>query len=324
MVLPYRNPEDDKLIFPWGEFNGWWTSPEIKEAMKYGYTIEEVYDFILYRKPQQLFKNYATFCYNNRLKAIAEDGKGCAFDTIWKLMGNGLYGKFAQRNPINAGFRATAPLGIEGQACLEREVYGQSLYIVASGEKEDGAETFPCISAFVTAYSRLKLLKYLKAHEDDVVYCDTDSVKYPDEDHVEDPKRERHYSSTDLGDVKYEPENSGMYVFLKPKLYGHIVSDFNVEEDYDFLTPNGEVMQIDGEAWKIKGVGGKIGNIILDLNKMTITAGKRIPTKMRDSIRRGIMPNVWYDMEKTMTIIDDKRVWKGKDSEPIFVFEEPL
>jgi hypothetical protein len=324
MVLPFRSLSDGKLIFPWGEFNGWWTSPELKEALKYGYTIEKVYEFILYRKPVKLFKDYATFCYNNRLKAIADDGKGSAFDTIWKLMGNGLYGKFAQRNPTQSGFSDLPPLGGEGQMCVERDVYGKKVYIYASRDKEDGGETFPCISAFVTAYSRLKLLKYLKSHEDNVVYCDTDSVKYPDYDFEEDPKRERHYSSTELGDVKYEPENSGNYIFLKPKLYGSFDGDFPIQHDYDFLTPTGQVLIMDGNVWKIKGIGGKIGNIILDLNKMTITGGKRVPTKLRDSIRRNVAPNVWYDMEKTMTIIDDKRQWKGKDSDPLYVYEEEL
>ena len=97
-MLPYRGK--DKLLFPWGEFEGWWTSPELIEALKYGYEILEVKDFILYRKPVKVFEGYANFCYNHRLDAQEKDGKGSAFDMIWKLMGNGVYGKFGEQHPV--------------------------------------------------------------------------------------------------------------------------------------------------------------------------------------------------------------------------------
>jgi hypothetical protein len=325
MVLPYRDPVNDKLIFPWGEFSGWWTSPELKVALEYGYTIEKVYEYILYRKPMKFLAQYAEFCYSNRM--IAKEAGDEGLSTIWKLMGNGLYGKFGQRNDVSSGFAATAPLGQEGQNIMPVSAYGKDMFVISGIEKKDSGTSFPCVSAFITSYARLKILKYLKAHEDDVCYCDTDSVKYPDFDLDSDPKSERHGTSKELGDMKFEPEHSGLYLFLKPKLYGSVPTEgLNVFDDYDWLTPMDIHLTIPGNGWKIKGLGTKCADLEIDLNKMSLTGTTRRPSKLKDSLRRRKLPNVWTDMEKKMSIIDDKRVWtKGSvNSEPLHVFEEPL
>lgn len=325
MVLPYRDPVNDKLIFPWGEFSGWWTSPELKEALKYGYTIEKVYEYILYRKPMYILKDYANFCYGNRMIAKGEGDEGMS--SIWKLMGNGLYGKFGQRNDVSSGFASTAPLGQEGQNIMPVSAYGKDMFVISGIEKKDSGTSFPCISAFITSYARLKILRYLKANENNVVYCDTDSIKYPDYDIEPDPHSKRHVTSKELGDMKFEPEHSGLYLFLKCKLYGKVPLDgLNIPQGYDWIKPLNTMLKISANGWKIKGVGKSCEELLINLSKMCMTGISRRPSKLKESLRRGGLPNVWHDVEKTMTIIDDKRLWKEgtNDSEPLYVFEEPL
>ena len=313
MVLPYRGK--DKLLFPWGEFEGWWTSPELIEALKYGYEILEVKDFILYRKPVKVFEGYANFCYNHRLDAQEKDGKGSAFDMIWKLMGNGVYGKFAEQHPVGGGFSEVEPVASEGQVTTKINVQGRDVFISSTSEREFALTAFPCIAAFVTSYSRLKLLKYLKRHESSVCYTDTDCVKYPSDESPE-------ASSKVLGDVKYE--GSGMYIFLRPKMYGKCEDDFDDMLDYDFYHPNGKVITISEKhlrEWKIKGLGKPIG-IIINCNKdMNIEGISLRVTRFRQALKGGDTPNKFFEMSKTMDMRDDKREWSGKDSLPLYIHE---
>lgn len=329
MVLPWRNPKDGKLLFPWGEFSGWWTSPELKAALSYGYEILEVKEYIVYTMPVKLFSNYAEFCYGNRITAQQNDGKGSAFDLIWKLMGNGLYGKFAQQNNVVSGYSSGTPIGMEGLWMNRVEAYGNEFYITGVDRKEEALNAFPCLSAFIASYARLKLLEKMKEHEDTVMYVDTDSVKYPDHTMPETVQPYKaHLTTNELGGWKYEPENSGMMLILRSKLYGHI-EEMDVPEEYDFLRPLDKILAISGHNWKIKGLGSKCENLILDLTKrsrsnpngMSITGTARRPVKMREAFRRDLLPNVWRDIDKRMDIIDDKRVWIGQDSEPLYIRE---
>jgi hypothetical protein len=319
MVLPYREPKTGKLLFPWGEFEGWWTSPELKEAEKYGYTILKVYEFILYRIPAKLFEGYATFCYANRLKAIEDEGKGCPFDAIWKLMGNGVYGKFGEKHQLIRGFSESCPPARENQIVSKTIVEGRDIYTYSAPEEEFALTAFPCIAAFVTSYSRLKLLKYLKRHEDSVVYCDTDSIKYP---FNEEPEP----SSKELGEVKFEEDNSGNYIFLRPKMYGKVHGDFDDVMDYDFDSPSDKQIMVSEENlrdWKIKGLGKPLG-IIINTQTLQIEGVTMRASRLRQALRGGTTPNKFGLMNKTMDLRDDKRLWKGKDSEPLYIFDEEV
>lgn len=312
MVLPYREEKTGKLLFPSGVFEGWWCSPELREAEKYGYRILKVSDYITYSEKGTYFKDYANFTWEQR--HIASKAGDDGMKSVWKLMGNGLYGKLAQRNPVGGVFQSVAPWGEPGdRPIIHVAVDGKKWYSLVSSEKVWSANSFPCLSAFITCYTRLKLLEYLKRHEDDVIYCDTDSIKVPWNGKQEE-------SSSDLGKVKYEDDNSGWYCFLKPKLYGKIPSTFaNLPLDYDFSTPCGiDELYVDPNAdrWKIKGVG-KYEYAYFDLVNMTFKTAFQKPNRFKESVRRGLTRNEWVSLDKELTIIDDKRIWRGKDSDPL-------
>ena len=141
-------------------------------------------------------------------------------------------------------------------------------------------------------------------------------MKYPFEEEPEP-------SSKELGDVKFEEDNSGSYIFLRPKMYGKIYDDFDGLEDYDFINPNGKVLIISEkhlEGWKIKGLGKPMG-IIINCNTMEIEGLTLIASRLRQSLLRGNSPNKFSILNKTLKLEDDKRVWIGKDSEPLYINE---
>jgi len=154
----------------------------------------------------------------------------------------------------------------------------------------------------------------LKRHEDTVIYCDTDSIKIPWEDAPE-------KGSNELGGVKYEAENSGWYCFLKPKLYGRVPRSFiELPENYDFITPipglNPKIMNTKKDKWVIKGVG-KYDFGFFDFDTMQFHATFQKPHRFKESIRRGLTMNEWTTHKKSLTLLDDKRKWLGKNSEPL-------
>ena len=326
MVLPHNERDENgekvgKLIFPYGTFEGYWCSPELHKAEEYGYKILEVYGYITYSRKEKFFESYAKFTWEQRHLAAERGDDG--MKTVWKLFGNGLYGKLAQRNPVGGSFSMIPPI-LTGDHHVRPMIHtasnGTKWYSVQSSRMVDSKNSFPCISSFITCYTRLKLLEYLKRHEDTVVYCDTDSIKIPwnDADEV---------SSKELGGVKLEcsedPDKSqcGVYCFLKPKLYGRIPKSFlDLPPDYDFITPikgfQPHVMYYAIDKWKIKGVN-KYEFGFFDFEDMVFRSTSRKPNRFKESIRRGLTQNEWTVQNKELTIIDDKRFWKGRDSDPI-------
>jgi hypothetical protein len=326
MVLPYTERDDKgakvgKLIFPYGVFDGYWCSPELHEAEKYGYKILKVYDYITYQHKQKYFKDYANYTWEQRHLAAAAGDDG--MKTVWKLFGNGLYGKLAQRNPRGGHFSPiipTLPNDARIRPIIHTAVDGTKWYAVQESGKDESINSFPCISAFITCYTRLKLLEYLKRHEETVIYCDTDSIKVPWSDAPE-------IASNELGGVKLEcsddPEKTqcGWYCFLKPKLYGKVPKSFiDLPVDYDFITPikgmQPRLMSTKIDKWKIKGVG-KYDFGYFDLEDMVFRVTFQKPYRFKESVRRGLTQNEWVTLNKELSLLDDKRDWFGRDSRPI-------
>lgn len=86
--LPYRS--EDKLLFPCGEFWGWYNHFELNKALDLGYEILEVDKSIYFTDTEYYLRDYAEMCYNKRIEDKVNQ-------LIYKLFGNSLYGKFAQK-----------------------------------------------------------------------------------------------------------------------------------------------------------------------------------------------------------------------------------
>jgi len=90
-LLPYRMPKTGKLLFPKGEWTGFYCTPELQKAKSLGYEITVHYGYKF--KPAKLFVEYV----DEMFKLKNNSAKNSVDYTVSKLLMNSLYGKFGQR-----------------------------------------------------------------------------------------------------------------------------------------------------------------------------------------------------------------------------------
>lgn len=92
-VLPCRVNVNgvEKLIFPIGEWTGWYFSEELKLAIEYGYKVEILESYIFEKRNN---------CFTNYVKTFAEikDNSEGAMRQIAKLLLNSLYGRTGMKD----------------------------------------------------------------------------------------------------------------------------------------------------------------------------------------------------------------------------------
>jgi len=275
-VLPVRL--DGKLKFPRGQFSGTWTSIELLEALAQGYEIISVSEFTYYSQSKYYFRDFAAFIWGKRQKYKTAGNKG--MDLMIKRIGNALYGKFAQRNSQDYFGRLSDYTKEIPAICIFMEYRGE-VWIHVKGELKPAAHEFPVISAFITAYSRLKLYRAMIANADSLIYVDTDCIKLtcPAKGIV---------IGNELGEWGLDTDGKSV-IYHRPKLYGDKRKGIPKRAKLKCRTR-------DGETW----VWDK-------------------PLRYREAITRGLTPNVWIEAHKELTFNDDKRDWaRGRSSAVIF------
>lgn len=173
----------EKLIFPVGVF---WTAlctPELIYALDHDLIIE-VAEMAVYEKAN-IFTDYVTFFYNERLKAKAADNEVLSY--LYKIFLNSLYGKFGQTQPgwVRIGDADPAEVktvhvyNTETESYEYFKIFGGSVFKSVAppvGENE-AANAFCAIAAHVTAYARMLLWQYIQvAGPENLYYMDTDSL----------------------------------------------------------------------------------------------------------------------------------------------------
>ena len=276
-ILPCRL--NGKLVFPYGEFSGWYNFNEIRYAVDHGYKCEFVYGYFAHRTCRPL-KDYYTKIYDMRKGYPREH----YFNLILKYLMNSLYGRFGLR--------------IENKEYMyDWEYYNNSEYAngdwnfvsldnsgygIASNIENPfymSESTYNTIPSYLTSYARIHLHKFLDAYKDNLVYCDTDSMFLTCE---LDPG----YISDDLGDWKFEGHFDKAW-FLGLKFYA---------------------LEDDGIKLKIKGLRFKDKlNSIKD-----IPDSKSIISyfKSKESLRRGKISGSKKVTEKDINpYVFDKRLF---------------
>ena len=170
---------NSRLCFPIGEFETVLNTPEISYALAKGHLLK-ISRMVIYKKAL-LFPEYVRYFYalRQQYKIMGNE----TYQYMCKLMLNSLYGKFGQ-----SGSRwedLPTPMELFEGITYEQETpdspvrtlrcrLGQVQVYKRSGESQN---SFPAISAHVTAYGRMGLWKLIrKAGRENVFYTDTDSL----------------------------------------------------------------------------------------------------------------------------------------------------
>lgn len=169
----------DRSIFPIGRFEVTLCTPELKYALAAGHIVS-VNSLVLY-KQESIFTSYVDKFYTLKQQFAAEHND--EYVELCKKMLNSLYGKFGQKaeNWVKVGDAAGEPDRIELGLVYETGKLSKIQYLLGEifvlNDYGESFDSFPAISAHVTAYGRLYLWDIMKqAGEDNYLYCDTDSL----------------------------------------------------------------------------------------------------------------------------------------------------
>ena len=169
----------DRTIFPVGRFWVTLTSPELVYALKRNH-IRKVERACFYEQ-SSLFARYVKRFYG--LRQDFRSAQVPSYVEICKLLLNSLYGKFGQRAEVwtKIGDAPDEPDRTEDVFYPNSNRRGRIRYLMGVVYELTGHEecfnSFPGISATVSAYARMYLYELMKiAGEENYFYCDTDSL----------------------------------------------------------------------------------------------------------------------------------------------------
>ena len=172
-----------RTIFPVGTFDTTLCTPELQYAVDHGHIIK-VYDAVEYERAN-IFSSYVNTMYALRSKCKQEGN--VAYEQLVKYLMNSLYGKFGQKAEdwIKIGNAPNEPDREEmilykppKRPTRLRYLLGEVFELKTHGE---AFNSFPAISAHVTAYARLYLWELMQVcGRGNYVYCDTDSLMVTD------------------------------------------------------------------------------------------------------------------------------------------------
>lgn len=217
-VLPYRytdeNINQERVIFPCGEIEGWYMAKEVRYALEVG-ALEnvEIQDSYM-SKYGYPFKEYGERNYDLK-DSIDKEVKPGKYKIV-KFLLNSFYGKFGMDR-----FHKSVKVGPVTKEFQEgKEIINDRLAekgIMLEEEESFAAYILPRIASAITSQARIEMHKWFrKVHNKGgkVWYCDTDSV-------VTDIQLEE---GTDMGEMDLEGTlEEG--IFLAPKVYAEKYKD---------------------------------------------------------------------------------------------------
>jgi hypothetical protein len=281
-LLPLRI--DNKLLFPYGRFRGWYSNVELRRAIDLGYSIEHTYRNIYFTRTCFPFREFVDDLYGMRMKYQADKSP---MEQVCKLLMNSLYGKFGQKFIDRDNWFPIDSLDINWFE--EHDDFERVGRFVRLTEKfqEPKAFCIPIWALYTTAYGRLKLYDSLKRVEP--FYCDTDSII---------TTADKFLNSKELGKLKREMQVQ-RGIIVKPKFYALIDSEGK-------------------EHVKIKGIAQRI--FVDDIEqRMTMGDFTRLMDdpkvmfnrfmKFKESIRRDFIINEVQRVTKELLLEDTKRSW---------------
>jgi len=195
--LPFR--KDNRVFFPTGRWRSWFTSTDIRLAIREGVTIHKVHEVYLF-EPFYDFADYARDIYGRRSAATTSFRK-----LVLKYLLNSLYGKCAESTTKQEMLINPPKLDRSTMQMLQPGIWLQE-------KQATIAHRHVPISSVITAIARRTLYDFTKecyrqGHE--LYYCDTDSLATRATLPVDDKK---------LGSLKLEKKMEWAE-FVAPKIY---------------------------------------------------------------------------------------------------------
>lgn len=275
--LPLR--KNGKLLFPVGNFSGWYNFNEIRFALQHKVIeIKKVFEVVYSEAMQSPFKEYAETLYKKR-----QHEKNDLYREIYKLLMNSLYGKFAQK--IKSETIYIENIDLQFNIIKEYARKNQLIKIVPFNDSRKDCfievktkhaflyHSIPLFSSYITSHARVHLLtQILKYKKNKPLYCDTDSIFFKNDPNIKD--------SLELGAFKKEKKT---------------VTEIRGLKNYSYSSP--ENKRID----KIKGIPK---NAIFENGKYKY---KNL-LKTKESMRRNLLPGVQVEREKVLKLTYEKRI----------------
>jgi DNA polymerase elongation subunit (family B) len=231
---------------------GYYFTPEIEVALKYGVKIEFIEGYI-WKNKAKLFSDFVDFYYN-----IRKENKSNAMGYICKLILNSLYGKFAQKERKSVLVRLKPN---ELKKLLDKKIsvipYKGDLYEVVYPQTI--THRVIQLSALTTSYARAYLAELIMKYKDNIIYIDTDSL------HLNREITEN--IGQELGQLKLEKSGLGTYLGRKQYMIGDNIKFKGVkvfdnlankklvnEKDFEMLDNGGQKLVFISYFPKLKSV----------------------------------------------------------------------
>ncbi len=162
--LPARG--NNRVVFPWGRVEGYWSRDELAHAEERGAKIETVHTAIVWAREETILKSYMEKCFKLREAAPTK-----ALKKWLKVLANSLYGGFAikpEREECKFGDYTDDPE-------YERVGDAHSIWKRSVSSIPDRAHIH--WASTLTAYARIELDSEIAHAGDSWCYSDTDSTK---------------------------------------------------------------------------------------------------------------------------------------------------
>ena len=171
LQIKYKTSGGIKTISPVGNWFMWIFSPEMDNALKYGYTFEILKGYTF--EKGITFKSYVDFLYNLRIKY----DKSHPLNLIAKILLNSLYGRFGM-SEINIKYEIISKNEFkEISEDLIKDFIELDNYVLVGLEVESKEDsTNISIASAITAYARIHMSQFKNNSKINLFYTDTDSI----------------------------------------------------------------------------------------------------------------------------------------------------
>ena len=196
-----------KLVFPVGEFEGYWTKFELEYAKTLGVEILEYYEGACFGDGKPLFKNFIEKMYTTRLEARKNGDSTTA--EICKLAMNSCYGKLGQSSEGKDVIIPYEGHFFQEEIKIFTENKNDFALLCKLPSETSSMFSKVVIACYVTSYARVFMHKQMMGiGAENIFYTDTDSL-FTTEDML---------CGDSLGQMKLEYEYTSA-CFLLPKTY---------------------------------------------------------------------------------------------------------